>query len=997
MTKKMLIDATHAEETRVAVVDGTRLVDYDYESKVRKQLKGSIFLAKITRVEPSLQAAFVNFGGNRHAFLPFSEIHPDYFRIPIADREALLAEQDSEMQARQAEEEAAEHAAVEGNTVKSPEEIEAEEDEEEDEVEEIGGEDVVAPEDEEEEELKAAEVGGETQEEVAAQPMSMYQNSADVIQDEAVMDQVSHDDLQDNGQEVAPADFGLMPAHETIEGEAIAEGQSAPQTEEVGQTGPENGREGGRRRYNGGRSRGGRGRRPGGGGRDRQDRNERGGDRGDRSSQRVETVGGDGVEGDHAFRPTMRRNYKIQEVIKRGQILLIQVSKEERGNKGAAVTTYLSLPGRYCVLMPNSTRAGGVSRKIANFEERHRMRDILADLHVPEGMSVIMRTAGMSRTQPEIKRDLDYLTKLWDNIRELTLQSTAPALIHEEGQLIRRSIRDIYGRDVDEVQVAGQEGFEQARDFMKMMIPTQVDNVIHYADEQTPLFNKFQVEAQITAMSEPVVTLRSGGYLVINPTEALVSVDVNSGRATRERHIEETALKTNLEAAEEVARQLRLRDLGGLVVIDFIDMEDRRHNRKVEEKLKQALSSDRARIQIGRISSFGLLELSRQRLNPSLTEAQFEKCKHCAGTGVVRTVDAATITALRALEEEGIKGKATEVTLHVSNDVAIYILNNKRAMLADIERRYGFHVVIQVDANLPDAGFTVEATKTGGMAVTPRPVTAVTEYGAGDDGADEEDIGAEPSDSQSSRERAPRDGNREGGREGSSRGGRRRGRRGGRRNGPEGANEQPRRWEEGNDQQAPQHSQEQAFDPAGNDLAARDYEEAPGDNIGNRIVDEALPEDNIGNRAPRERAEGTRPRSRSRGGRNRSGRGEGRSESRSENRGRTSREAGNNGELAPAESAGVPEIQPVFEAPNIEATQPAALRETAPVNNDNTPASRDYERVNEPAAEKKKGWWSKKGLNLIFFSHTMTKFFCILTIVGADSRWFIVIYWKSWR
>ena len=977
MTKKMLIDATHAEETRVAVVDGTRLVDYDYESKVRKQLKGSIFLAKITRVEPSLQAAFVNFGGNRHAFLPFSEIHPDYFRIPIADREALLAEQESEMQARQAEEEAQEQeqAAVDGNTVRSPEEIEAELDEEEDEVEEIGGEDVVAPEDEEEDLKAAEESGGEMMPaaQPAAQPMSMYQSSADLIQDEAVMDHVAHDDLQDNGQEGAPADFGLVPSGDLPDSEMPTGDQPAPQTEEGAEIGkgdeaePENGREGGRRRerYSGGRNRGGRGRRPGGG-RERGDRGgdrgDRGGDRGDRSSQRVETVGGDGVEGDHSYRPTMRRNYKIQEVIKRGQIMLIQVSKEERGNKGAAVTTYLSLPGRYCVLMPNSTRAGGVSRKIANFEERHRMRDILADLHVPEGMSVIMRTAGMSRSQPEIKRDLDYLTKLWDNIRDLTLQSTAPALIHEEGHLIRRSIRDIYGRDVDEVHVAGQEGYEQARDFMKMMIPTQTDNVIQYTDEQTPLFNKFQVEAQITAMSEPVVTLRSGGYLVINPTEALVSVDVNSGRATRERHIEETALKTNLEAAEEVARQLRLRDLGGLVVIDFIDMEDRRHNRKVEEKLKQALSSDRARIQIGRISSFGLLELSRQRLNPSLTEAQFEKCKHCAGTGVVRTVDAATITALRALEEEGIKGKATEVTLHVSNDVAIYILNNKRAMLGDIERRYGFHVVIQVDANLPDAGFTVEATKTGGMQAAPRPVTAVTEYGSSDDSVDEEEGGVEPSESRGNRERAPREGGREngreGGREGGSRGGRRRGRRGGRRNGPEGASEQPQRWEESNDQQAPQHSQEQAFDPAGDNLASRDYEEAPGDNIGNRIVDEVLPDDNIGNRVPRERngEGGDRPR-RSRGGRNRGGRGEGRSRT-GDGASQPPQESGVTEPIA--ENTSTPSTEPARRPSGIEAPQPVQASENSPVNDDSAPPARNYESVNEPVAEKKRGWWSKK-------------------------------------
>ncbi len=551
--------------------------------------------------------------------------------------------------------------------------------------------------------------------------------------------------------------------------------------------------------------RGGRDRGRGRGGRDRGGRHGGGRDRNHAAahSRRVEIVGGDGLEGDHPVRPTMRRHYKIQEVVKRGQIMLVQVSKEERGNKGAAVTTYLSLPGRYCVLMPNSTRAGGVSRKIANYQERSRMKEILAELKVPEGMSVIMRTAGMSRTKPEIKRDLDYLMKLWDNIRELTLQSTAPAIIHEEGNLIRRSIRDIYGRDVEDMFVAGADGFKLARDFMKMKIPSHIKRVTHYQDDKVPLFNKFGVEHQIYAMSEPIVTLRSGGYLVINPTEALVSVDVNSGRATRERHIEETALKTNMEAASEVARQLRLRDLGGLVVIDFIDMEDRRNNRRVEERLKQALSTDRARIQIGRISSFGLLELSRQRLNPSLTEAQFEKCSHCSGGGVVRTVDSAAITALRALEEEGAKGRANEIILRVSNAVALYILNNKRVMLSDIERRHGFTVVIRVDGELPPSGFVVEAGKGGGAPVAPRQMGAAApsyidepegdgEQPTSEGGEGEEGGEGQPDSYQSNRnnynDRGPREGghrdgghreggNRDGGPDDGPRRGRRRGRR----------------------------------------------------------------------------------------------------------------------------------------------------------------------------------------------------------------------------
>ncbi|MEC7028699.1 MAG: Rne/Rng family ribonuclease, partial [Pseudomonadota bacterium] len=536
MTKKMLIDATHEEETRVAVVDGNRLSDFDYESAFRKQLKGSIFLAKVTRVEPSLQAAFVNFGGNRHGFLPFSEIHPDYLRIPISDREALIAEQEAEMEARRAAEEA-EDLAYEDNDAEDEDDSDAEE--------------------------------------------------ADLDED---------DDASEDGDD---------------------EGESA-----------EDDNKGNKKRGRGGRGRGGRGR----GGRNK------GAD-----SRKVEIVGGDGIEGDQPQRPIMRKNYKIQEVVKRGQIMLIQVSKEERGNKGAAVGTYLSLPGRYCVLMPNSPRAGGVSRKIANFKERKRMREILKELQVPQGMSVIMRTAGVSRTKAEIKRDLDYLMKLWDGIRSTTLESTAPALIHEEGSLVRRAIRDIYTRDIDEIIVSGEDGYKKARDVIKMMIPSHAKKVQQYKDDKFPLFQRYQIESQISEIGDPVVTLPSGGYLVINPTEALVSVDVNSGRATKERHIEETALRTNLEAAEEVARQLRLRDLGGLVVVDFIDMENRRNNRKVENKIRDALSTDRARIQIGRISTFGLMELSRQRMNPSLTEAQFEKCSHCQGVGVVRSVDATAI------------------------------------------------------------------------------------------------------------------------------------------------------------------------------------------------------------------------------------------------------------------------------------------------------------------------------------------------------------------
>lgn len=685
MTKRMLIDATHLEETRVAVVDGNRLVDYDYESKVRKQLKGSIFLAKVTRVEPSLQAAFVNFGGNRHGFLPFNEIHPDYFRIPIADREALIAEQQAEMDARRAEEEAEDEAEQQGGGHADAGAREREEDEmpdaEEEAIMEVGGE---GEEGKQQQPVSGSEdMPGHEHPAFEEGEMASDASAEEPVRDQGFPDEEFHEEGDVNGNVREDGDGDLSDGAENSEN---------------GENG-ESGFEGGRGNRYRGRGRGGRGRGRGRGGRGRGRHMEARSRRFVKRSDSGEDEGG---------RFPMRRRYKIQEVIKRGQIMLIQVSREERGNKGAAVTTYLSLPGRYCVLMPNSQRAGGVSRKVASFDDRRRMREMLSEMNVPDGMSVIMRTAGVARTKAEVKRDLDYLLKLWDGIRELTLKSTAPALVHEEGQLIRRSIRDIYTSEIDEIQIAGEEGFKTAKEYMKMMIPSHVKRVQHYDDEKIPLFNRYQVEGQIADMGEPTVRLKSGGYLVINPTEALVSIDVNSGRATRERHIEETALKTNLEAAEELARQLRLRDLGGLIVVDFIDMEDRRNNRKVENRLRDALSSDRARIQIGRISSFGLLELSRQRLNPSLTEAMFERCPHCKGIGFVRTTDSAAILALRALEEEGGRGRAAEVALNVPDAVAIYILNNKRGALSDIERRYGFKVMIRADETLAPSGFRVD-------------------------------------------------------------------------------------------------------------------------------------------------------------------------------------------------------------------------------------------------------------------------------------------------
>jgi len=575
----MLIDAAHPEETRVVVLSGTRLEQYDFESSTKKQLKGNIYLAKVTRVEPSLQAAFIEYGGNRHGFLSFNEIHPDYYQIPIADRQALDAQ----------------------------------------------------------------------------------------VNDEAaddVVDSVDEPDTEsDNGESTESSDNG--DATEILEGddavEAAGEGDDAFEAAGDG-------------------------------------------------DDVVETVSGDDVEEPPRRNAMPMRRYKIQEVIKRRQILLIQVVKEERGTKGAALTTYLSLAGRYCVLMPNAARGGGISRKIVNPEDRKRLRAIVSDLSVTDGMGVILRTAGLERSRAEIKRDFAYLVKLWSNIRESTLQSSAPALIHEEANLINRSLRDLYASDIDEILVEGEEGYRLAKEFMRMLIPSHARRIKAYRDP-IPLFHLNQVGNQVDAMHSPTVHLKSGGYIVISPTEALVSIDVNSGRATRERNIEETATKTNLEAADEIARQLRLRDLSGLIVIDYIDMEQSRNIRNVERRTKDALEGDRARIQIGRISHFGLLEMSRQRLRPSLLEASSLVCAHCDGTGHVRSTESTSLHVLRAIEEEGIQGRSKEITVYVPTAVALYILNQKRAGLTQIEERYGFSVVLASDDSLIPPDYRLERVK----------------------------------------------------------------------------------------------------------------------------------------------------------------------------------------------------------------------------------------------------------------------------------------------
>ncbi|CAO3399690.1 Rne/Rng family ribonuclease [Azospirillum palustre] len=591
MAKRMLVDATHPEETRVAVVNGNRLEELDFEIASRKQLKGNIYLAKVTRVEPSLQAAFVEYGGNRHGFLAFSEIHPDYYRIPMADREALLAEE------RRLEEqaEARAEAAADGAVMAEP----------------IRPEQVV--------------------EEWSPMPSPIAPEASD------------EEDGDDSGEDAEAGDEQAVPS----------EG-AAP-----------------------------------------------------------DTLGGDEDEEAETQRRRSRplRSYKIQEVVKRRQVMLVQVTKEERGNKGAALTTYLSLPGRYCVLMPNTGRGGGISRKITNPADRKRLKEILSDLDIPDGMAVILRTAGLERSKPEIKRDLEYLLRLWDDIREQTLKSSAPCLIYEEANLIKRSIRDLYANDIDEIWVEGEAGFRTAREFMDMLMPGHSQRVQLYRDSQIPLFHRYQVETQIDAIHSPVVQLRSGGYIVINPTEALVSIDVNSGKSTRERNIEETAYKTNLEAADEVARQLRLRDLAGLIVIDFIDMEEPRNNAAVERRMKEAMKNDRARIQLGRISAFGLLELSRQRLRPSLLETNFERCPHCSGTGVVRSVESASLHVLRAIEEEGIRKRSAEITIFVPTSIALYILNQKRGELAKIEERHAFSVMVQADDTLIAPDHRLERNK----------------------------------------------------------------------------------------------------------------------------------------------------------------------------------------------------------------------------------------------------------------------------------------------
>ncbi len=661
MADKMLIDASHEEETRVVVVRGNRIEEFDFESEHKKQIRGNIYLAKVTRVEPSLQAAFVDYGGNRHGFLAFAEIHPDYYQIPLADRQALLkAEAEEHRRGDDFEPaDAPNEPTVDLSKADQPD---------------IG---IVPTSDEKAEDTAASNEAVASEETVAIteeavaeeqpaeedkpkkrtrRPRAKKKTEAEEATAEAPADEAADEDGSKGGEMAAMVDT-----------DSISE-----DVERVGDDDDD----------------------------DDDDHHEK---------EVIESVGAeDAMEEvpDRAMRKP-RKQYRIQEVIKRRQILLVQVAKEERGNKGAALTTYLSLAGRYSVLMPNTARGGGISRKITQPADRKRLKEIARDLEVPNGMGVILRTAGANRTRVEIKRDFEYLMRLWENVRTLTLNSTAPCLVYEEGSLIKRSIRDLYNKDISEIIVSGEEGYREAKDFMKMLMPSHAKVVQPYRDIH-PIFSRSGIEAQLDRMLQPQVTLKSGGYLIINQTEALVSIDVNSGRSTREHSIEETALATNLEAAEEVARQLRLRDLAGLVVIDFIDMEEKRNNRSVEKRLKDCLKNDRARIQVGRISHFGLLEMSRQRIRASVLESTTQICSHCGGTGHVRSESSIALHVLRGVEEYLLRNTTHNITVRTTPETALYLLNHKRGTIVDYEERFGVSIIIAADASVGAQHFAID-------------------------------------------------------------------------------------------------------------------------------------------------------------------------------------------------------------------------------------------------------------------------------------------------
>ncbi|RLK10510.1 RNAse E [Ruegeria conchae] len=694
----MLIDATHAEETRVVVVDGNKVEEFDFESENKRQLAGNIYLAKVTRVEPSLQAAFVDYGGNRHGFLAFSEIHPDYYQIPVADREALMEEERAYAEAMRARDEAEEskpkkrrsRSRSKAADVKTDDPVETLEVSSEP----TGMETIDLGDETEETDLSVPE-GTSPMETVAETPVEEPADEAVDQSEETAIEQVAEQEApsaEDSSEEQSEAVAG-----DVTEGASEETAEDAAQEEAVeGSVDTETSEEADQ---------------------DVDESEEAKAPDAASKDDSIESVADEDDSED--IRPPRKprpRRYKIQEVIKVRQVLLVQVVKEERGNKGAALTTYLSLAGRYCVLMPNTARGGGISRKITNAADRKKLKDIASEIDVPTGAGLIVRTAGAKRTKSEIKRDYEYLQRMWEQIRELTLQSIAPAKIYEEGDLIKRSIRDLYNRDIDEVLVEGEGGYRIAKDFMKMIMPSHAKNVKRYEDA-LPLFARYQVESYLAGMFNPTVQLKSGGYIVIGVTEALVAIDVNSGRATKEGSIEETALKTNLEAAEEVARQLRLRDLAGLIVIDFIDMDERKNNSAVEKRLKDKLKTDRARIQVGRISGFGLLEMSRQRLRPGMLEATTQPCPSCHGTGLIRSDDNMALSILRQIEEEGTRRRSREVLVRCPVSIANFLMNQKREHIAQIEARYGLSVRIEGDVHLVSPDFSMEKFKTASRVV----------------------------------------------------------------------------------------------------------------------------------------------------------------------------------------------------------------------------------------------------------------------------------------
>ncbi|MCA3561028.1 MAG: Rne/Rng family ribonuclease [Aestuariivirga sp.] len=955
MGSKMLIDASHPEETRVVVLKGNRIEEFDFESAARRQLKGNIYLAKVTRVEPSLQAAFVEYGGNRHGFLAFSEIHPDYYQIPLADRMALLAAEEEE-HAREAADEDDEgegngrrrrgrdrgrdrgRRRGEENTEGGVEEISEPEYAEDTEA---AGDDSFAE-----------DHGPETNEEESPDSRVLDMSASKAIEGEAVE---YHNEADDDGDDTPPRAEPMSANHEdpsvsepvenggetteaeeTIEARLAGPYPDAPGDAEVEAAAPAPSMQHGM---------------PGELGNGVEEVGE------DPDAVRVEEIGAEDAleEVPQRRRKVQRKQYKIQEVIKRRQVILVQVVKEERGNKGAALTTYLSLAGRYCVLMPNTARGGGISRKITDSGDRRRLKEMVKEIEVPQGMGLIVRTAGAQRTKTEIKRDYDYLLRLWESVRDLTLKSQAPALVYEEGSLVKRAIRDLYTKDVDEVIVEGEEAYREVKDFMKMLMPSHAKNVKPYKDSR-PLFSRYQAESQLDGLYSPTVTLPSGGYMVINQTEALVSIDINSGKATREHNIEDTAYKTNLEASDEIARQLRLRDLAGLVVIDFIDMEEKRNNRNVERRLKDALKNDRARIQVGHISHFGLLEMSRQRLRPGLLEGSSRTCPHCEGRGVVRSISSCGLSVLRAVEEHLIARKPENITVKCTREIAFYILNEKRDNLLAIETTYGISVFITPSEDLKGSQALIERAPERNIPprrVMTAPVRIDSAFDEEDGDAETEEIAAEDENgageagdaSGEERQSGNDNGEREGGdREGGRRRRRRRGRRGGR-----GRDEQQAQNGEGDD--VPGRGEQPDFGSEDD----RDAEESQ---------TEAGDESAVAEAGGEERSEEVE---RPRRGRDRWGRDRG-ERPRREDRGRRDErpEAATGAGEAPVAK------NPAADGPVVSAPGPALATAPAPVTAADpmveAPAPVEPPRRWQPpsptvtaaASERKSGWWNKR-------------------------------------